>query len=128
MDYAGLVNDLNKSPATVEPKGDTTPFSQSRPIFSGTAKLIEINGENLIVWEYGDEATAATEAKFVLPDGFDIKKPPNAEDEGIAAHIDWIAPPHWYKSGRIIVLYVGKNQETIDLLENLLGRQFTGRK
>ncbi len=125
-DYASLIDNLNKSPATLEPKGDLSqpPFPQS--IFSGTAKLVELNGENLIVWEYKDAVTAETEAKFVSPDGFDFRKPPDSKSEGIGATVDYIAPPHWYKAGKIIVLYVGENQETIDLLETLLGQQFAG--
>ena len=126
MDYASLVNNLNKSLATVEPKGNMSQPPLPQQIFSGTAKLIKVNGENLIIWEYGDKATAETEAKFVSPDGFHFKKPPDSKGEEIVAILDWVAPPHWYKSDRIIVLYVGENQETIYLLKDLLGTQFAG--
>ena len=70
---------------------------------------------------------AETETGFVSRDGFDLLRPPDSEDEGFAAHVDWIGPPHWYQAGRITVLYIGENQKTLDMLENLLGLQFAGR-
>ncbi len=124
-DYASFVRNLNKSGATVEPKGNTEHPSFSE-LFSGVEKLIKLDGENLGIWEYSNEATAKAEAKFVKFDGFDIYRPPDSESEGLAFHVDWIAPPHWYEKGRIIVLYVGRNQKTLDMLENLLGTQFAG--
>ena len=42
-------------------------------------------------------------------------------------HVDWIAPPHFYHTGRVIVLYVGSNADLIRLLEATLGPQFAGR-
>jgi hypothetical protein len=126
MDYGVLVERLREAGATVEEVGKTELPGAGEPIFSVTSKIIKVNGENVQVLEYGDEATAETEAKFISPDGFDLRRPPNQENEGFAAHVDWIAPPHWSQKGRIIVLYVGKSQAIIDLLEDLLGKQFAG--
>ena len=38
----------------------------------------------------------------------------------------WIATPHFYINGMLIVLYVGDSSETIGLLEDALGPQFAG--
>lgn len=35
--------------------------------------------------------------------------------------------PHFYKAGRIIVLYVGSDETVLGLLEEILGSQFAGR-
>ncbi|MFA9396773.1 MAG: hypothetical protein ACERKV_00710 [Clostridiaceae bacterium] len=40
--------------------------------------------------------------------------------------IDWVSEPHFYKSGNIIVQYIGTNEEIISLLEDILGEQFAG--
>jgi hypothetical protein len=40
--------------------------------------------------------------------------------------ITWIATPHFFSSGRLLVLYVGDNNEILSMLEQLLGPQFTG--
>ena len=39
----------------------------------------------------------------------------------------WVAPPHFYKSGRLIVLYVGQSSPVIIALERALGPQFAGK-
>jgi hypothetical protein len=41
--------------------------------------------------------------------------------------VSWMATPHFFKKGRILVLYVGDNTETLGLLESVLGAQFAGR-
>ncbi|MDP2729524.1 MAG: hypothetical protein Q8O55_03460 [Dehalococcoidales bacterium] len=120
MDYERLVDGLREAGATVEEAGETELPGAGTPIFSVTSKITSVNEENIWMLEFSDEATAKAEAKFVSPDGFNLSGP------GIGVHVDWIAPPHWYNKGRIIVLYVGRNQATIDLLENLLGEQFAG--
>lgn len=40
--------------------------------------------------------------------------------------VDWIAPPHFYKKGQLIVLYAGVNISVIHILEASLGSQFAG--
>jgi len=39
----------------------------------------------------------------------------------------WVGPPHFYKVEKLIVLYVGENEDTIGILESVLGPQFAGR-
>ncbi len=120
-EYGRLVDNLRETGATVEEAGAAELPGAGEPIFSVTSKTLKVNGENVQVLEYAKEATAETEAKFVSSDGFTLTKP-----GGVTAMVDWIAPPHWYTKDRIIVLYVGKNQVIIDLLEDLLGKQFAG--
>ena len=127
MDYGRLVDGLREAGAMVEEIGDSQLPGAGEPIFSVTGKIIRVNGENIPVLEYDDEVVAEAETGFISRDGFDLRRPPDSESEGFAAHVDWIAPPHWYQAGRIIVLYVGENQKTLDMLENLLSTQFAGR-
>jgi len=41
--------------------------------------------------------------------------------------VTWVEPPHFFKSGRVLVLYVGEDKAVIDLLKGPLGEQFAGR-
>jgi hypothetical protein len=38
-----------------------------------------------------------------------------------------VATPHFYKAGRLIVLYVGDSTGVTNVLEAELGQQFAGR-
>ncbi len=88
--------------------------------------LVKVDGENINIFEYPDEATAISEAKFVSKDGFSIYRPEDGANKGYAGNIDWIAAPHWYQKGRIIMLYVGEREETLNLLYEYLGPAYAG--
>ena len=40
--------------------------------------------------------------------------------------VDWVASPHFYAKGSLIVLYVGDGRELQILLEGVVGNQFAG--
>ena len=126
MDYGRLVDGLREAGATVEEIGDSQLPGAGEPIFSVTGNIIKVNGENIPILEYNNEVAAGTETGFISRDGFDLTRPSDSKDEGFAVHVDWITSPHWYQAGRVIVLYIGENQNTLDMLENLLGTQFAG--
>lgn len=60
---------------------------------------------------------ANAEAARISPDGGTIGN----------TIVDWVAPPHFYKAGKIIVLYVGSADMVIQPLIAVLGSQFAGR-
>ena len=111
-DYVSLIDNLRAADATVNPAGEV-----SQPFFSVTGQVIEVNGEDVQVFEYSDEAAAEAEANLVSPDGSAIG----------TSMVSWIAPPHFYQAGKLIVLYVGESEDVMDALENVLGLQFAGR-
>ena len=111
-DYVSLIDNLRAAGATVEPAGEV-----SQPFFSVKGNAITVNGENVQVFEYADAATADTEAALVSPDGSSVG----------TTMISWVAAPHFYKTGRLIVLYVGDDTAVINVLEDVLGAQFAGR-
>ncbi|MEO8434611.1 MAG: hypothetical protein ABI596_06925 [Pyrinomonadaceae bacterium] len=88
----------------------------SQPFFSVAGRIININGEALQVFEYATPAAANAEARRVSADGTTIgtSKP------------TWMATPHFFKSGKLIVLYIGGNQTILDLLRRTSGNQFAG--
>jgi hypothetical protein len=111
-DYDSLVDSLRASGATVEPAGEIV-----QDFFLVRGHVIEVNGEDVQVFEYSDEEVMEGDAALVSPDGSSI---------GTSLPF-WVESPHFYKAGRIIVLYVGENEEVMNLLESVLGPQFAGR-
>ena len=110
-DYVSLVDALRTQGATVEPGDDV-----SQPFFTVEGRVIRANSQGVQVFEYADKAAADAEAELVAPDGSSVG----------TSMVSWVAPPHFYKVGRLIVLYVGDDATTIDLLETVLGSQFAG--
>lgn len=85
--------------------------------FSVEGQIIRLNGEDVQVFEYETAEIMESDSAQVAPDGGSIG----------TSMVTWVASPHFYRAGRIIVLYVGDNQSTIELLEGVLGAQFAGR-
>ena len=110
-DYASLIDALRAGGASVEPAGEV-----SQSFFSVEGKVIKVNGADVQVFEYADEATAQADASLVQPDGYEIG----------AAIVDWMAPPHFYQKERLMVLYVGTDNAIMAALEATLGAQFAG--
>jgi hypothetical protein len=107
----GLVKKLRAAGATVK-SGEKI----EQPFFSAAGQTINVNGETVQVFAYKNAETAEKEAKQISPEGMPA-----------TTMITWVAPPHFFKSGRLIALYVGENRDVIKALENVLGRQFAGK-
>ena len=110
-DYDGLIEDLKSTGASVE-IGE----SISQPFFTPQGQVIKLNNEDVQVFEYVSQEAALPEAMKVSADGSSVG----------TTMITWIDSPHFYQSGKIIVLYVGDSPEVIELLTGLLGPQFAG--
>lgn len=93
--------------------GDTI----EQPFLSVPGQIVQVNGADVQVFEYASAEDMGLEASQVSDDGSPIG----------TSTITWIAPPHLYRSGRLLVLYVGDDQAVIDLLESVAGPQFAGR-
>ncbi len=111
-DYVSLIDNLRAAGATVEVEGEIT-----QPFFAVEGNIVIVNGGSVQVFEYTDVATAEAEAALVSPDGSSVG----------TTMVGWVATPHFYKVGRLIVLYVGDDTAVINMLEAELGSQFAGR-
>ncbi len=111
-DKASLISALEASGATVE---TSEPVSQA--FFSPEGSIIKVNGADVQVFEYESVDAMESEASQVAPDGGSIG----------TTMVSWMDTPHFYKTGRIIVLYVGSDKVVLDLLGKALGPQFAGR-
>lgn len=118
-DYATLVRALTAAGATVQ-AGQPQPAGV---IFSVPGREVTLNGTaHLSAFEYPDATAAAGEAACFH--GGD-KMCPGANS---AAMIDYVAPPHLYRAGRVIVVYVGSDAATLHLLASVLGPPFDERR
>jgi hypothetical protein len=88
-----------------------------QPFFSVIGRGVTANGQALQVFEYGDTDTAAQEAKSIAPDGSSVG----------TSMMMWVDDPHFFQQENLIVLYLGSDASTLDLLETLLGPQIAGR-
>jgi hypothetical protein len=110
-DQASLVAALKAAGATIE-MGD--PISQ--PFFSVEGNIIKVNGADVQLFEYESSEAMELESSQIAPDG----------SSNATTMITWIDTPHFYKAGKIIVLYIGSDATVLDLLKGALGPQFAG--
>ena len=120
VDRAGLADALRTAGLAVDDGGSLAPDVPFPNAQGGT--VLRLSGGGLAesadvqVYEYANEATAFADAAQILPDG---TLP--------TVIIEWVAPPHFFKAGRVIVLYVGTDPAVLDALTALLGPQFAGQ-
>jgi hypothetical protein len=109
---ASLMNDLRTAGAKVE-VGD----SVEQAFFTVKGRIIKVNGADVQVFEYESAEAMEADASQVSADGGSVG----------TSMVAWMATPHFFKSGRVLVLYVGDDTVVLDLLKGTLGEQFAGR-
>jgi hypothetical protein len=124
-DTENLLDDLRSTGLEVEITDEQTDTHWIAP-----GRLILINGEELYVHELPGADAADEKASYISRDGYSIEQPIRDKDRWVKVIVrneyDWTGEPHFYKQGRIIVIYVGETPETLRTLESLLGEQFAG--
>ena len=111
-DYATFVSALQAACATVVSGGTV-----QQPFFTPIGQVAKVNGIDMQVFEFQDAASAKAAAQLVAKDGGSVG----------TSMVDWVAPPHFYGAGKIIVLYVGSDANVKAALNSALGSQFAGR-
>lgn len=106
-----LIRKLSTTKAVVR-RGPTV----AQPFFTARGRILKIDGQEIQVFEYKTAKWAASDAAKIGADGTPAE-----------TMVNWIAPPHFYKSNKLIVLYVGSDPGLIERLERVLGMQFAGR-
>ena len=102
-----LADELRSAGAEVEPGSDIR-----QPFFSVPGRVLTVNGSDVQIFEYPNIEAAQAEASTVAPDGSSIG----------TTMISWVATPHFYMSGTLIVLYVGEDPALQRLLEKVAGK------
>jgi hypothetical protein len=119
QDQVSLIDALRGKNLTVDISGTVSqPFLSPQ---SGTT--VRLSGGDLAapadlqLFEYGSASAASGDARQISPDG-----------SGTATtRISWIAPPHFFLKGRVLVLYVGNDPAVLKVLKSVLGSQVAGR-
>jgi hypothetical protein len=114
LNQASLLSALKEAGATPE-IGD--PITQDFFSVQGTLINLDQGNDGFQVFEYKTVEEMEADASKVAPDGGSVG----------TSMMNWIMPPHFFKSGRVIVIYIGNNETTLDLLEKVMGKQFAGQ-
>lgn len=115
-DNVSLIDALRAAGANVVP-GGTLGGTLEQVFFAVTGQIIKINSADVQIFEYESVEAMEADATLVAPDGGSVG----------TNMVTWIAPPHFFKSGRVLVLYVGDDAAILELLTGTLGEQFAGR-
>lgn len=110
-DVAGLTEMLKASGAEVTLVG---PAPDS--FLTGEGTTLQVNGQEVQVFEYEDANQAENDSSQISSDGAQIGDNP----------VRWAGTPHFYRSGKMIVQYIGDDQSVLQLLDDVLGPQFAG--
>jgi hypothetical protein len=111
MDAQSLIAFLETQGFGVEPQERI-----SQPFFSVEGDVLRVDGEDIQVFVFPDEASATAEAAQVPADGSSFP----------TIMITWVSEPHFFHTGNLIVLYVGTNADLLSALETVFGPQFAG--
>jgi hypothetical protein len=111
-DTQSLVDALTRAGMVVNPTG---PIEQ--PFLSVKGSTYEAGSGYMQVFEYADQSAADSDAAKISPDG------------SIAGFsVGWVASPHFYKVGRLIVIYLGDDATDLGTLQTTLGDPFASGK
>ena len=89
----------------------------SQSFFAPQGQALRVNGEDIQVFEFASAEEANTIAQRISADGSSIS----------SSMVGGVAPPHFYKAGQLIVIYVGSDDGVISALQKGMGAQFAGR-
>jgi len=89
----------------------------AHPYFKTRHAAVRVNnGVDLELYEFSSSDDLNEAAASISPDGSKI-----ASDS-----IAWPAPPHFYKTDKVIILYMGSDRDNMVQLASAFGNQFAG--
>ena len=92
------------------------------PFFSAPGQIVHVADAQLQVFEYPTRAALADDRSSIGLRGDTVP----TKDGGIAI-VQWAGPPHFFSSGKLLVLYFGDRPVVLEALSLLLGTPFAGR-
>ena len=97
----------------------------SADYFAPQGQVLTVNGEDIQAFEFGSAEEADAAAGGVSATGSSIVTT-MADGTEMATMITWAAPPHFCKARKLIVIYVGSDNDVIDALQDAMGPRFAG--
>jgi hypothetical protein len=110
-DQAGLIDALRAMGLAVEKGGMV-----SQPFFDVQGSSLRVQGADVQVFEFADADAAQAAMATIGPDG-----------NPATMMITWVAAPHFYQAGQVIVLYIGNDTAITDALTDVMGPQVAGQ-
>jgi hypothetical protein len=107
--YENLTEALQTAGLDVESAGDI-----EDPFFDVETQLLTAGDTRIEVFQFQDEAAAEEAAATINPSGTIID----------TTTVDWLEPPHFYRHGRLLVLYAGSDEVVLSVLGDVLGEPF----
>lgn len=90
---------------------------KSYPFFSIAGVRLVVSGESITAFPYPTVTEAEASAASISRDGAVVG----------TSNIFWVAPPRFYRTDAVIVLYVGTDPGVIGILDRALGPPFASR-
>ena len=106
-----LATRLRSSGLSVEAAGEV-----EQPFFSVKGQVLANGAEQIQVFTFPSADASAAAASRVSPDGATVG----------TTSINWVAPPRFYRSEKLVVLYIGRDEKTVAALRTVLGNPFAG--
>lgn len=88
-----------------------------QPFWTRTARVFTTAGGDLQLYEFATDADASAAAAQVGAGGGTIG----------TSSMAWMTAPHFFRSGRVIVIYLGGDDTSLATLQSVFGAQFAGR-
>ena len=116
FDKKALIKDLEAK--GFEPKNAGILKKDSDKVSSVDGELIKIKGGEIRVYEYNKDQKGLfdSDVNMIQENGYKIN----------GNKIDWKNAPHFYRKGRVAVVYDGNSQEIVKSLSEILGSPFIG--
>ena len=113
MDF---INEMKKKNYTIEITD--VDYDADKSMFLVKPIRITANGNMIAIYEYSSHAELEKFARTISSDGYQI---------GLS-FVSWISKPHFFKSGNIIVEYIGENSNIIKDIKSIMGKPFAYSK
>jgi ABC-type transport system substrate-binding protein len=117
-DYSSFAQALESAGFTVR-DGER---SETDMLFTEDRQAVLIDGVSVSTYEYPTSKALDEARSSISRDGYSVQ---TSTADGNTV-VEWVATPHFYSAGTLLVLYVGDEQRTLDALERLLGPPFAG--
>jgi len=117
----GPVHDVASLQAHLRAQGARAELAGAvkHPFFVVAGQIMVVNGQDIEVFQYADAKALAADTRNVGPDGC-------IGTVGGGMLDAWVAPPHFYKSEGVMVIYLGSDAKMLQLLTSVMGKQFAG--
>ena len=115
-DYSSFTQALDAAGFSVREGGRL-----SGELFAVPGQRVFIDGTQILAYEYARDEALNEVRLSISRDGYSVPT-----RTGGVAMVEWVSTPHFYSAGRLLVLYLGEKQRTLDALNLLLGPQVAG--